>query len=441
LSSNATVIAITPRKLRDPPMTVHVVNPSAAERTLARQFAERERREPSAARAAAFTRFAAVGLPTRRVEAWHYTDLRASMAEAAPILASPTPADIQVARRRLTGRERFARGPQVVLLGGCFIAELSDPLPAGVSITERVAEITVDDPLAALNEALSASAWTISVARGAKLAEPITLLHLGDGASSYSVYSRIGVALGAGAQASFVEIFEGAQPGAQRNTATILRLGDGARAMHVAVVDDDPGLHVETQICELARSAEFTAFGLVSGGELTRRQIFVRIAGVEAKASLGGLALIDGVRRADTTLQVVHAAPGGKSREFYRAIVDDDAVGVFQGKIIVEQAAQKTDGAMKSQAILLSPRAQMNEKPELEIFADDVVCGHGATVASLDPEQVFYLQSRGIANSDAKAMLLEAFGGECIDRIEDESLVDPLRARLAAWLEARKAKP
>ena len=159
------------------------------------------------------------------------------------------------------------------------------------------------------------------------------------------------------------------------------------------------------------------------------------MAGDEAKLSLGGLALIDGARRADTTLQVVHAAPAGASREFYRAIVDDDAVGVFQGKVIVEKAAQKTDGAMKSQAILLSPRAQMNEKPELEIFADDVVCGHGATVASLDPEQVFYLQSRGIANSDAKAMLLEAFGAESIDRIEDKLLVGPLRARLAAWLD------
>jgi Fe-S cluster assembly protein SufD len=164
------------------------------------------------------------------------------------------------------------------------------------------------------------------------------------------------------------------------------------------------------------------------------------MTGDAAKVSLGGLALIDGARRADTTLQVVHVAPRGTSREFYRAIVDDDAVGVFQGKVIVERAAQKTDGAMKSQAILLSPRAQMNEKPELEIFADDVVCGHGATVASLDPEQVFYLESRGISNSDAKAMLLGAFGRESIDRIDDELLVGPLRARLAAWLGTRKAK-
>src|SRR4029077_19987656 len=109
---------------------------------------------------------------------------------------------------------------------------------------------------------------------------------------------------------------------------------------------------------------------------------------------------------------LANSAQEWTSGEFYRTIVDDDAIGVFQGKIIVEKAAQKTDGAMKSQAILLSPRAQMNGKPELEIFADDVVCGHGATVASLDPEHVFYLQSRGIPDDDARGMLLEAFGGE-----------------------------
>jgi Fe-S cluster assembly protein SufD len=422
-------------------MNAHVVNLTAAEKTLARQFAEREQQEPSAARAAAFARFAAAGLPTRRIEAWHYTDLRASMVEAAPILAAPTQVDIEAARAWLSGRERFAMGPQVVLLGGRFIAELSDPLPAGVSIAEgSVAARAVDDPLAALNEALSPVECTISVAREVKLAEPITLLHLGNAASSYSVYSRMAISLGPRAQASFVEIFEGAHAGVQRHAATVLTLADSARAKHVAVVGDEPGLHVETQICELAKNAEFAAFGLVSGGELTRRQIFVRIIGDRAKVSLGGLALIDGARRADTTLQVVHAAPACASREFYRAIVDDDAVGVFQGKVIVEQAAQKTDGAMRSQAILLSPRAQMNEKPELEIFADDVVCGHGATVASLDPEHIFYLESRGIANGDAKAMLLEAFGEESIDRIEDKSLADPLRARLAAWLEARKVR-
>jgi Fe-S cluster assembly protein SufD len=422
-------------------MTAHVVNRSAAERALARQFAEQERREPSPTRATAFARFALAGLPTRRVEAWHYTDLRASVPDAAPILPVPTQAAIDAARGQVVGRERFVSGPQVVLVGGRFIAELSDRLPAGVSMAQGLVGVganLVDDPLAALNEALSPSGCTISVARGAKLAEPITVMHLANEASSYSVYSRTAIAVEAGAHASFVEIFDGAHGGVQRHAATIIALAEGARARHVAVVGDEAGLHIETQIFGLAESAELSAFGLVSGGELSRRQIFVRMTGKEAKVSLGGLALIDGARRADTTLQVVHAAPAGTSREFYRAIVDDDAVGVFQGKIIVEKAAQKTDGAMKSQAILLSPRAQMNQKPELEIFADDVVCGHGATVASLDPEQLFYLQSRGIPNGDAKAMLLEAFGGESIDRIEDKQLVDPLHARLGAWLRTRR---
>ena len=419
-------------------MNAHVVNRSAAEKTLFRQFAEQQARSPSPVRAAAFARFAEAGLPTRRVEAWHYTDLRAAMADAAPVLAAPTPADIKAARLRLARRERFAPGAQLVLLGGRYIGELSDRLPDGVTVTEgAVIAVPVADPLAALNEALSPSGCTISVARGAEIAEPITILHLADGMSDYSVYSRSAIALNAGARASFVEVFEGAQARVQRHSATIMTLAKGAKARHVAVVGDEPGLHIETHVCDLAENAELEAFGLISGGDLTRRQIFVRMTGDEAKVSLGGLALIDGDRRADTTLQVVHAAPRGTSREFYRAIVDDDAIGVFQGKIIVERAAQKTDGAMKSQAILLSPRAQMNEKPELEIFADDVVCGHGATVASLDPEQVFYLRSRGIPESDAKAMLLEAFGGESIDRIEDELLIEALRARLRAWLGSR----
>ena len=130
----------------------------------------------------------------------------------------------------------------------------------------------------------------------------------------------------------------------------------------------------------------------------------------------------------------MHSAPGGTSREFYRAIVDDDAVGTFQGKVIVDGAAQKTDGGMKSQAILLSPRAQMNAKPELEIFADDVICGHGATVGSLDPEQIFYLRSRGIAKDEAEAMLLEAFGVEAIERVDDPSLAGALSGALRDWL-------
>ena len=260
---------------------------------------------------------------------------------------------------------------------------------------------------------------------------------IGDGA--WSVYSWSEIVLRAGARATVVETFLGAGAAVQRHAATKIELAEGSALTHAATVGDAPELHLESQLVTLASKAELNAFGLVSGGALSRRQIFARLDGEDAKIALGGLALLEGTRRADTTLEVLHAAPRGVSREFYRAIVADEAAGVFQGKVIVAPGAQKTDGAMKSQAVLLSPHAQMNAKPELEIFADDVVCGHGATVASIDPEQIFYLQTRGIPKDEAEAMLLEAFGAEAIDRIGSEALAERLRARFVAWLAGRRS--
>ena len=415
-------------------MTAHVLQKSAAETALARQFAAQEALTPSPRRAAAFARFAQRGLPTRRVESWHYTDLRAAMADAAPPAPEPNEAAIEAARERLVRREQIGAA-RVVLVNGRYVEELSSGLPAGVAIDvgePRPAE--VEDPLVALNEAMSPRGCAIRVSDGVEIVEPIEIVHVAIGEGAYAVYSRAWIAVGGGARASFFEAFLGAGLAVQRHAATILSIADSARAKHVAMIGDDAGLHVESLICEVAANAQLNAFALVSGGALSRRQIFVSIAGADAQVALGGLTLIDEARRADTTLQVMHSAPGGTSREFYRAIVDDDAVGTFQGKVIVDGAAQKTDGGMKSQAILLSPRAQMNAKPELEIFADDVICGHGATVGSLDPEQIFYLRSRGIAKDEAEAMLLEAFGVEAIERVDDPALASVLSGALRNWL-------
>ena len=215
-----------------------------------------------------------------------------------------------ISKRRAAGSRGASasrQGRNSSCLGGRFIAELSDPLPGRcLHRGGPVATNAVDDPLAALNEALSPSGCTISVAREARIAEPITLLHLADEASSYSVYSRTAIALDAGAQASFVEIFEGAHAGVQRHAATIMTLAEGARAKHVAVVGDEPGLHVETQICELAKTAELSAFGLVSGGELTRRQIFVRMTGEQA----------EGCRSAAWRLSTAPGAPTRRCKSF-----------------------------------------------------------------------------------------------------------------------------
>ena len=417
-------------------MTAHVLQRSAAEAELIRQFEQDGALASSPRRAAAFARFSDRGLPTRRVETWHYTDLRAAMGAAAPPAPAPDKEAIECARQTLEGRERLGGG-RLVLINGRLISELSD-FPSAIAIAgEEPSVVDVDDPMAALNEAMSCDTLALSVPDGEQIAEPIEIVNFAIGEEALSLYSRVAISLGVGARASFVETFLGARSRGQRNATTVLALAEGSRAKHVAVVEDDAELHIESQFARLAARAELNAFAIVTGGALTRRQIFCRLVGDGAKITLGGLALVDGSRRADTTLQVAHSAPGGTSREFYRAIIDDEAVGIFQGKVVVENAAQKTDGAMKSQAVLLSSQAQMNAKPELEIFADDVVCGHGATVGSLDPEQLFYLMARGIAKDEAVAMLLRAFGEEAIDRIDDDALAEAIQKPFRAWLAKR----
>ncbi len=415
-----------------------VIAKTAAETALAVQFAALRAATPSLQREAAFRRFEQSGLPTRRVESWHYTDLRAALVNAPEIAAGPGAAAIEAARGALASLERLG-STRIVLVDGHHVAALSDALPSGVAVSAGAPEAPTlgdADPVLALNVALAQGGCAFAVAAGAK-APLIEVVHYLSPAAQ-AVYSRFAIKLGAGAEASLVERFIGGRAGAQRNVSTWIDVAKDAKASHVVSIADEAGLHVESQVVNLAEGAALDAFGLVTGGALARRQIFATLAGERARIGLGGLSLIDGRRHADTTLEVVHAAPNGESREFYRHIVADEAVGVYQGKVIVRQYAQKTDGAMKSQAILLSPQAQMNNKPELEILADDVVCGHGATVGALDPEQLFYLQARGLPRREAEAMVLEAFGAEAIGRVAAPELAEALSSTMRAWL-ARRA--
>ncbi len=421
-------------------MTMHrAIAKTAAETTLAEQFSALRGAGPSTRREAAFRRFEEAGLPTRRVEAWHYTDLRAALAIAAPLAKAPDAAAVEAAQRSLASLAR-AGGTRLVLVDGRYAAALSDAPPAGVAVAPGAPEAPAlgdADAMLSLNVALAQGGCAITIEPGAR-APLIEIVHCFTAGGAEAVYSRLSVALGAGAHASLIERFVGAGAGTQRHVSTWIAVAPDAKAAHVASIEDDAGLHVESQVVALAERAQLDAFGFVAGGALVRRQIFAALAGEQARIGLGGLALVDGRRHADTTLEVVHAASNGESRELFKHIVADDGVGVFQGKVIVQPGAQKTDGAMKSQAILLSPQAAMNNKPELEILADDVVCGHGATVGALDPEQVFYLQARGLPRRDAEAMLLEAFGGDAISRVAEPEFAEMLLSMTRAWL-ARRA--
>ena len=424
-------------------MTLHSLQTrTAAESALAEQFAAAQGALAAIDREAWFRAFAAKGLPTRRDEAWHYTDLRSLFASVAPLASAPDAVAIAAARQALDKRAR-AGAATVAIVDGRYIAELSDPPPNGVSVASlaqagRVGDVNANvDPLLALNAALAQGGCIVGFEPGVNPSERIEIVHYMTGGAAKSIYSRVLFDVGAGAHASIVESFIGAGPGDQRDVATILDLADGAKVEHVAIVEDGAALHMESQVARLDDRAELSAFGLVAGGALVRRQIFATLAGQHANLALSGLSLLDGRRHADTTLLVDHAAPHGQSREFYKHIVADEATGIYQGKVVVQPGAQKTDGGMKSQAILLSPHAVMNNKPELEIFADDVVCGHGATVGALDSEQLFYLRARGLPKAEAEAMLLEAFGADAITRVEDEELAALLSDKMRAWLVRR----
>ncbi|HXW19446.1 MAG TPA: SufD family Fe-S cluster assembly protein, partial [Roseiarcus sp.] len=397
-------------------------------------------------REAAFRVFTAKGLPSRRNEAWHYTDLRQRLTRIAPLAATPREATIVKARSALAGLPAAAL--RLVILDGRFIEALSSSPPKGVGVASlgegaragRVAALHLGanvDAMLALNGALAQGGCVIKVDPGVKLAAPIEIRHWRSRGEATSCVSRLAIELGDGAEARIVEYFEGVDAEAQRNHATAVDLGVEARCEHVAIVEGEGGLHVESLIARLALRSSFSSFGLVAGGDLVRRQIFASLAGEGAKLALSGLSLIEGRRHADTTLTVNHVGRGGESREFYKHIVADEGTGVYQGKVIVEPGAQKTDGGMKSQAILLSPTAAMNNKPELEIFADDVICGHGATVGALDRDQLFYLRARGLPEKEAEAMLLEAFGFEAIERVGEEALRELLREKTRAWLSLR----
>ena len=199
----------------------------------------------------------------------------------------------------------------------------------------------------------------------------------------------------------------------------------------------DDALHVGSVLARLGADAKLLSTTLLATGGLTRRQSYLEFTGPASQAHFRGVSLLDGRCHADTTLVITHTAPHCESRELYKHILDDEATGIYQGKVIVAPGAQKTDGKMLSKAVFLADGASMFNKPELEIFADDVVCGHGATAGALDEDQLFYLRARGIPLNEAQAMLLEAFADEAIEDVGDDVLRAEFAMGIGQWLRRR----
>jgi Fe-S cluster assembly protein SufD len=432
---------------------------TAAETALAHVYAEARSRLPgddaiAAQRAAAFDVFAREGLPHRRVEDWKYTDLRALMRDAKPLATRP---DAQTKARGKTAGALLGdvECRRLVFVDGAFVPELSDTaaLEAGLTVDSLAAVLAdndVDlaahlgklapssDVAVALNTALMGDGAVIRIGAGATIERPLHLIFAASEKPAAS-FVRSLVVVEKGARVMLIESHEGpAGSEYQVNAALELFVGDEAHVDHVKIIGEGAdALHVSTLAAAIGARARFNTFTFAAGGAVVRNQLFLKFDGEQTVANIGGATLLKGRQHADTTLVADHAARGCQSREMFKSVLDDDAHGVFQGRIIVRQGAQQTDAKMMTRALLLSDRAEADNKPELEIFADDVQCGHGATAGALDEELKFYLMARGIPASEAEALLIQAFLGEAVEGIEHAGLREALMEQVVAWLKAR----
>jgi Fe-S cluster assembly protein SufD len=294
------------------------------------------------------------------------------------------------------------------------------------------------DVAVALNTALMGDGAVIRIGAGATIERPLHLIFAASEKPAAS-FVRSLVVVEKGARVMLIESHEGpAGSEYQVNAALELFVGDEAHVDHVKIIGEGAdALHVSTLAAAIGARARFNTFTFAAGGAVVRNQLFLKFDGEQTVANIGGATLLKGRQHADTTLVADHAARGCQSREMFKSVLDDDAHGVFQGRIIVRQGAQQTDAKMMTRALLLSDRAEADNKPELEIFADDVQCGHGATAGALDEELKFYLMARGIPASEAEALLIQAFLGEAVEGIEHAGLREALMEQVVAWLKAR----
>jgi Fe-S cluster assembly protein SufD len=410
----------------------------------------------AARREAAFRRFEAQGLPHRRVEEWKYTDLRVLMRDAKPLAGAPD-ADAK-ARAKVAGNAFAPIGARrVVFVDGAFVPELSDlaAFERGLKINSLAdalgrgeAQLTERLPAASpaegdvayeLNTAFMGDGAIVEVEAGAEIARPLHLVFVYGAQRAAAVFSRSLVVVGAGARLTLLESHEGPDGiDYQVNTALDLVVGDRARISRIKVnAEGSEALHLATLSATIGAKANVSDFAFLTGGLIVRNQLFVRCAGAGSTLNLSGASLLKGRQHGDTTLLVDHAAGGCEGRELFKSVLDGASRGVFQGKIIVRPGAQKTDSRMMTRALLLSEDAEADNKPELEIFADDVQCGHGATSGALDENLKFYLMARGIPEKEAEALLIQSFVGEAVEAVAHEGVRDALKAATLRWLGGR----
>ena len=427
--------------------------------TFARQFAESEGALPGASldwlrryRRSNLERFRTLGLPSPREESWKYTSLR--LLEKESFQFDPRfeqmPA-IDKAPSLLPLTEGCHR---LVFVNGRFHPALStlEALPEGAVLETFAAALerhpdlieaqlnrfdSGDRPaLAALNAALATDGVVLHLRPGVSLVEPIEIIHLSGMRTGSCYHPRNLLLLERGSQATLIEHHRGLgnAPSLSNSTADIV-LEDGALLRHYKLQSDgENAFHFSSTRCEVGRDASYDSFALSVGARLSRNEVAVDLNGEGGECHVNGAYLMRHQQHCDNTTLIRHRVPRTSCREMFKGVIDDKARAVFQGRIVVEPGAQKTNGHQLSRVLLLSDQAEIDQKPELEIYADDVLCSHGATAGDLDHDALFYLRSRGIPEAQARSMLIEAFLAEAINAIAAEGLCPALMTSIAHWL-------
>ncbi|MFQ6548607.1 Fe-S cluster assembly protein SufD [Aestuariibius sp. 2305UL40-4] len=401
----------------------------------------------NAAREAARDRVVRMGLPHRRDEYWKFTN-PASLVQSAPDAAALFETDELPLFHEV---DRL----KIVFVDGVFDAEASDDLALeGVEIhrlsdvftrdihwakdlygkLEERGQDPVERPFAALNTAFATDGVVIRVT--GKAAKPVSLMYHHRDETSDAILHHL-IKLEEGAE---LTLLENGPAAARFNKAMEVEVADRAAFHHVRAQGRDHQRRAVTgTFARLGEESQFKSFTLTANGVLTRNECVIEMAGDNASAHVAGAAVGDGKDfHHDDTVFVTHDAVNCESRQVYKKVLRNGAVGVFQGKILVKPGAQKTDGYQISQSLLLDDDSQFLAKPELEIYADDVACSHGSTSGAIDDTALFYLRSRGVPEKAAQDLLTLAFLAEALDEIADEALAEDLRARLEAWLARRR---
>jgi Fe-S cluster assembly protein SufD len=405
-------------------------------------------------RESAIAAFAADGLPHRRVEEWKYTDLRERLRDMpAPVAATSQATVTTAGLDRALGPLATLDAERIVLVDGAYRADLSKVKADATAIElMSLAAMLAKAPgwleakfahdsgvVAALNRAFMTDGVMLKVRKDQVAPRPMLLVHARAAAEASALAVRNVISVEAGAKLILIEAhvaLDGAAPANLTNAVTDVTVADGAACDHIkSFVDGAGSTHLATWTTRIGTDASYRGFQLTASPALARNDINITFAGEGSKLDLSGVFLARGSEHIDTTLVVDHAVPNCESRELFKGVLDGRAHGIFQGKIIVRPDAQKTDGKQMSQALMLSPDAQFSSKPELEIYADDVVCGHGATCTEIDGDLMFYCRSRGIPPDVARAMLTESFVGEAVEKIEDDAVRAAISTLAIDWLQ------